>query len=275
MKLMLAERVVELDDPVVMGILNVTPDSFSDGGDFSHAPAALQHARVMIEQGAQIIDVGGESTRPGARAVDSATEIDRVVPLIRQIRSGSDVLISVDTRKAEVARAALEAGADIVNDISALGHDGEMAALVASWQCPVILMHMQGTPETMQENPHYEDVMADLQNFFRERIGFALEAGIGDQQIILDPGIGFGKRLQDNIDIIKNLWMLSEFKKTLLIGLSRKRFLGSIAGEREASERDYESLVAHVAAWKRGAQIFRVHNVAATVRGLKVARALF
>lgn len=275
MKLHLAERSVELDDPVVMGILNVTPDSFSDGGSFLDGRSALLHARSMIEQGAQIIDVGGESTRPGAQAVDAAIEIERLVPLIRQIRQGSDVLISVDTRKAAVARAALEAGADMVNDVSALRYDEDMAGLVASWQCPVILMHMLGTPETMQDNPDYEDVMAEIKAFFAERVSFAMEAGISEQQIILDPGIGFGKRLQDNIDIIKNLWMLAELRKPLLIGLSRKRFLGSIAGEREASERDYESLVAHVAVWKRGAQIFRTHNVAATVRGLKVARVLF
>ncbi len=274
MKLSLPERIVELEEPVVMGILNVTPDSFSDGGIYHDPGQALQHSRLMIEQGAQIIDVGGESTRPGARVVDADTEIERVVGLIRKIKQGSDVLVSVDTRKARVAREALSAGADIVNDISALRYDEEMAAVVASWQCPVVLMHMLGTPETMQESPYYDDVMADLKEFFSERIAFAEEAGIGREQLILDPGIGFGKRVQDNIDIIRNLWSLSVFNLPLMIGLSRKRFLGSIAGEREAAERDWESLAANLAAWKRGAQIFRVHNVAATVRGLKTARAL-
>lgn len=274
MKLSLPERIVELEEPVVMGILNVTPDSFSDGGIYHDPGQALQHSRLMIEQGAQIIDVGGESTRPGARVVDADTEIERVVGLIRKIKQGSDVLVSVDTRKARVAREALSAGADIVNDISALRYDEEMAAVVASWQCPVVLMHMLGTPETMQESPYYDDVMADLKEFFSERIAFAEEAGISREQLILDPGIGFGKRVQDNIDIIRNLWSLSVFNLPLMIGLSRKRFLGSIAGEREAAERDWESLAANLAAWKRGAQIFRVHNVAATVRGLKTARAL-
>ncbi len=274
MKLMLAERNVELEDPVVMGILNVTPDSFSDGGAYIDPDLAWQHARTMVDQGAQIIDVGGESTRPGAQAVDAATESARVVELIRRIKQGSDVLVSVDTRRAQVAKAALSAGADIVNDVSALGYDEEMAAVVASWQCPVVLMHMQGSPETMQDNPYYDDVIADLKRFFSQRIAFALAAGIRHEQMILDPGIGFGKRLQDNIDIIRNLWALAEFDKPILIGLSRKRFLGAIAGEREASERDWESLAANLAAWKRGAQIFRVHNVAATVRGLKTARVL-
>lgn len=274
MKLFLAERNVELEEPVVMGILNVTPDSFSDGGAFNDPRQALMHARLMVEQGAQIIDVGGESTRPGAQAVDRETEMERVVPLIRQIKESSDVLISVDTRKADVAKAALSAGADIVNDISALRYDDEMASLVAHWQCPLILMHMQGSPEHMQDNPFYADVVAEVKDFFSERIRFALEAGISHEQMILDPGIGFGKRVQDNVDIIRNLWALSEFEKPILMGLSRKRFLGSIAGEREASERDWESLVANLAAWKRGAQIFRVHNVAATVRGLKTARVL-
>ncbi len=275
MKLMLAERIVELHDPVVMGILNVTPDSFSDGGTYFDQRQALQHARILAEQGAQIIDVGGESTRPGAQPVDAETEIERVVGLIRQIKQSSDVLVSVDTRKAVVARAALSAGADIVNDISALRDDEEMAALVASWQCPVVMMHMQGSPETMQDNPGYDDVIMELRRFFTERIECALAAGISPEQIILDPGIGFGKRLQDNIDIIKNLWSLAEFKKPIMIGLSRKRFLGAIAGERDAAERDFESLTANLAAWKRGAQIFRVHNVSATVRGLKTARVLF
>lgn len=274
MKIALAERMVELKEPVVMGILNVTPDSFSDGGSFSDPGQALLHSRRMIDQGAQIIDVGGESTRPGAGVLDADTEIERVVGLIRQIKQGSDVLVSVDTRKAKVAGAALSAGADMVNDISALRYDEAMADVVASWQCPLVLMHMLGTPETMQDSPYYDDVMADLSAFFAERIAFAVEAGISREQLIIDPGIGFGKRVQDNIDIIRNLWALSGFNLPILIGLSRKRFLGSIAGERDAAERDWESLAAHIAAWKRGAQIFRVHNVAATVRGLKTARAL-
>jgi len=274
MKLLLAERIVELEEPVVMGILNVTPDSFSDGGLFIDQRMALSHARQMVEQGAQIIDVGGESTRPGAQAVDAQTEADRIVALIRKIKQVCDVLVSVDTRRAAVAKEALSAGADIVNDISGLRYDEEMPAVVASWQCPVVIMHMQGRPETMQNNPSYEDVVAEIKQFFSERIAFASEAGISRDQIILDPGIGFGKRVQDNIDIIKNLWALSEFNMPLMVGLSRKRFLGAIAGEREAAERDWESLAANLAAWKRGAHIFRVHNVAATVRGFKTARVL-
>ncbi len=275
MKLYLRNGFLEKADPLVMGILNVTPDSFSDAGRFFAPAAALEHARAMAEAGADIIDVGGESTRPGASRIGVDEETDRVLPLIARIKEETGALVSIDTSKEEVARLAVEEGnADIVNDISALGFSEHMAATVAELNVPVILMHIQGTPETMQRHPFYADVVAEIIDYFQERIDYALSHGIKKEKIILDPGIGFGKRLEDNIAIIRHLRKFAEFELPLLIGLSRKSFLGLLGGEKAPEKREAETIAANLVAARNGAAILRVHDVAATVKALKVWRRL-
>lgn len=275
MKIHLRDGIRELATPAIMGILNVTPDSFSDGGTFLNPEDALQHARKMVEAGADIIDIGGESTRPGAQAVSEAEEIDRVLPVIRHLKRELDALVSVDTFKEGVARAAiLEGGADMVNDISALRFSPAMAATVAELEVPVVLMHIRGTPTNMQQNPHYEDVVAEIKDHFVERIEFALQAGIRRQKIIIDPGIGFGKSADHNITILQQLASFSELGVPLLIGLSRKSFLGYISGETEPLQREAETLTANVLAAMRGASIIRVHQVEWAVKSMKTLREL-
>jgi dihydropteroate synthase len=275
MKLYLRNGFSEKSDPLVMGILNVTPDSFSDPGRFFEPEAALAHARAMAEAGADIIDVGGESTRPGASRVGVDEETDRVLPLITRIKEETGALVSIDTSKEEVARLAVEEGdADIINDISALGFSEHMAATVAELNVPVILMHIQGTPETMQRHPVYADVIAEIFDYFQERIDYALSHGIKKEKIILDPGIGFGKRLEDNVAIIRHLRKFAEFDLPLLVGLSRKSFLGLLGGEKVPEKREAETLAANLVAAHNGASILRVHDVAATVKALKVWRSL-
>ncbi|HHI67689.1 MAG TPA: dihydropteroate synthase, partial [Planctomycetes bacterium] len=268
--------------PAVMGILNVTPDSFSDGGRWTTPQEALERAALMVEEGAHVLDVGGESTRPGAEEVPPAEEIRRVVPVIRALRENlGGIPISVDTRKAAVAREALLAGADWVNDVSALRHDPEMAELCAGEDCPVVLMHMRGTdPRTMQEGVHYEDPVAEIHAFLRERAAFALQRGIREERILLDPGIGFGKRPGDNLAILKRL---SEFRTLgfpLLVGASRKSFIG-ICLDRPVEERLHGTTAAVAAAVLAGARVVRVHDVkaardaalmAAAVREVEVPR---
>jgi dihydropteroate synthase len=275
MKLYLRNGFFEKSDPLVMGILNVTPDSFSDPGRFFEPEAALAHARAMAEAGADIIDVGGESTRPGASHVGVDEETDRVLPLITRIKEETGALVSIDTSKEEVARLAVEEGdADIINDISALGFSEHMAATVAELNVPVILMHIQGTPETMQHHPVYADVIAEIFDYFQERIDYALSHGIKKEKIILDPGIGFGKRLEDNVAIIRHLQKFAEFDLPLLVGLSRKSFLGLLGGEQAPEKREAETLAANLVAARNGASVLRVHDVAATVKALKVWRSL-
>ncbi len=275
MKLYLRNGFIEKQDPLIMGILNVTPDSFSDAGRFFEPAAALEHARAMAAEGADIIDVGGESTRPGASRVGVDEETDRVLPLITRIKEETGALVSIDTSKEEVARLAVEEGnADIVNDISALGFSERMAATVASLNVPIILMHIRGTPETMQKDPVYADVVAEIFDYFQERIDYALSHGIKKEKIILDPGIGFGKRLEDNVAIVRHLGRFAEFDLPVMVGLSRKSFLGLLGGEKVPEKREAETIAANLVAARNGAAILRVHDVAATVKALKVWRSL-
>ena len=269
------ERQLTLSRPLVMGVLNITPDSFSDGGRFIALSDAVAHALKMVNEGADIIDIGGESTRPGAEPVAEDQEYERVIPVIEELRRETDLPISIDTHKASVARAALKAGADMVNDISSLRFDDLMADLIASEKVPVVLMHMLGTPRHMQENPHYENCVQDIFQFFAERIDYCIKNGIDKAQIILDPGIGFGKRLVDNLDILANLLRFKEFSLPLLVGASRKSFIGMLdANGRAADQRIGGSIAAAVAAVLNGADIVRVHDVAQTVQALKVIQAI-
>ncbi len=275
MKLYLRNGFFEKSEPLVMGILNITPDSFSDAGRFYQNGAALEHARAMAAAGADIIDVGGESTRPGAARVSEEEEIDRVLPAVEKIKQELAVLVSVDTSKEEVARLAVEeGGADIINDISALRFSENMAATVAELNVPVVLMHIKGTPENMQRAPFYADVVAEITDYFQERIDYALSHDIKKEKLILDPGIGFGKRLEDNVAILRNLRQFAAFDLPLLVGLSRKAFLGLLSGEKVPEKRDAETLAANLLAVSNGAAILRVHDVAATVKALKVWRGL-
>jgi dihydropteroate synthase len=275
MKLYLRNGFLEKNGPLVMGILNITPDSFSDAGRFYKNSSALEHARDMAAAGADIIDVGGESTRPGAARIGLEEEIDRVLPAVEKIKQELAVLVSVDTSKDEVARLAVEeGGADMINDISALSFSEHMAATVAELNVPVILMHIKGTPENMQRSPFYADVVAEIKDYFQERIDYALSHEIKKEKLILDPGIGFGKRLEDNIAILRNLRQFAAFELPLLVGLSRKSFLGLLSGEKVPEKRGAESLAANLLAVGFGASILRVHDVAATVKALKVWQAL-
>lgn len=263
---------ITLDCPAVMGILNTTPDSFSDGGRFTVASVAIMHAEKMAAAGAAIIDVGGESTRPGAEDVGEQEEIDRVVPVIEAIRSALDVAISVDTSKPAVMRAAVAAGAAMINDVRALCAEGALEA-AAELQQAVCLMHMQGQPRTMQRAPQYDDVVADVAEFLRERVSVCTQAGIAEDLLVIDPGFGFGKTPEDNIELLANLRQLQEIGLPLLIGVSRKSTLGALTG-REVDERQPASVAAAVLAADRGASIIRAHDVAETVDALRVARAV-
>jgi dihydropteroate synthase len=276
MKFYLKKEFLELEEPVIMGILNITPDSFSDGGTFFRKnDAALKHAEKMVKDGAQIIDVGGESTRPGAEVVGADEEIDRVLPVVEKLKNELEVMVSIDTYKARVAKAAvLEAGADIVNDISALSFSKNMAEVVSRLDVPVILMHIKGTPAKMQKNPYYSDVVSELKQYFYDRIEYAISKGIKREKIIIDPGIGFGKRLEDNIEIIKNLGDFQEFELPVLLGVSRKSFLGKITGEEDPGSREIESVIANLTAHMNGASILRVHHVRNTFKAIQVFKEL-
>jgi len=263
---------ITLDCPAVMGILNTTPDSFSDGGRFTAPSVAIMHAEQMVMDGAAIIDVGGESTRPGAQDVDEQEEIDRVVPVIEAIRSALDVAVSVDTSKPGVMRAAVAAGATMINDVRALRAEGALQA-AAELQQAVCLMHMQGQPRTMQQDPQYDDVVADVTQFLRERVSECTRAGIADHLLVIDPGFGFGKTPEDNVELLANLRQLQEIGPPLLIGVSRKSTLGVLTG-REVDERQPASVAAAVLAVERGASIVRAHDVAETVDALRVVRAV-
>lgn len=263
---------ISLDCPAVMGILNTTPDSFSDGGRFTAPSVAIMHAEQMVAAGAAIVDVGGESTRPGAQDVGEQEEIDRVVPVIEAIRSALDVAISVDTSKPGVMRAAVAAGATMINDVRALRAEGALEA-AAELQQAVCLLHMRGQPRTMQQDPQYHDVVADVIQFLRERVSECTQAGIAKELLVIDPGFGFGKTPEDNIELLANLRQLQEIGPPLLIGVSRKSTLGMLTG-REVDERQPASVAAAVLAVDRGASIVRAHDVAETVDALRVARAV-
>jgi len=255
-----------------MGILNVTPDSFSDGGRFVERGRAVEQARQMVAAGADLIDVGGESTRPGALAVPVEEEMQRVVPVVAELAAQRSVVISVDTTKAAVAAAALGAGARVVNDISALRFDAELAAVVREHGAGVVLMHMQGTPGTMQANPQYGDVVGEVREFLAERIEWAVAQGIGREQIAVDPGIGFGKTAEHNLELLARLAELTTLGCPVLVGASRKSFIGKITGR--AVEGRLAGSVA-VATWSvaQGARILRVHDVAETVDAVRLTEA--
>ena len=256
----------------IMGILNVTPDSFSDGGRFDSLEAARAQAEKLISDGADILDIGGESTRPYAEPVSLNEELSRVVPVIEAIRSVSSIPISIDTYKAEVARQALAAGADIINDVTALQGDPDMIDVVAGCGNDVIIMHMQGTPGSMQDNPRYDNVVAEVKAFLQERIAYMGAAGIDPARIIIDPGIGFGKTLSHNLQLLKNLDQLAESAHQILLGHSRKRFLGDITGLATEDRDGVSAVVSALCA--ATASIIRVHDVAATRHALQVVEAL-
>jgi dihydropteroate synthase len=259
--------------PLVMGVLNVTPDSFSDGGKFASADAAVRHAQEMIAAGADLIDVGGESTRPGAEPVAAEEQIRRVVPVIRQIAQ-LPVVFSIDTTKSSVAEAALDAGAAMVNDISAARDDAAMLPLVARRRVPVILMHMQGTPQTMQQNPTYGDVMAEVMDHLKQRLQAANNAGIVTEKILLDPGIGFGKKINHNLELIRRQGALKRLGRPVVIGTSRKGFIGRITGESEPSKRLFGTAASVAWAIASGADIVRVHDVGPMTQVVKMIRAI-
>ena len=257
----------------IMGILNITPDSFSDGGLFSNKGAAVNQARRLIDDGADVIDIGGESTRPYAPEVSLDEEMNRVLPVIEAIRTFSDIPISIDTTKARVAQEALELGATIINDVSALRNDPEMIDVVKRAGGEVIIMHMKGTPGNMQDNPVYEDVVAEIISFLQERLDTIVAAGVDRRKIIVDPGIGFGKKLEHNLTILKNLEQFSGLNCPLLLGHSRKRFLGDLTGI-DTPDRDMVTAVVSALCCTKGVSIFRVHDVAATRNALKVGYAI-
>jgi dihydropteroate synthase len=273
---------LNLSRPCLMGVLNVTPDSFSDGGRYMSPEAAIARAEELVEEGADMLDIGGESTRPGASPIPLEEEIQRVVPLVEILAQRlPHIPISIDTTKAEVARLALEEGASLVNDVSALQLDSKMAAVVREHQIPVILMHRQGDPRTMQKNPHYTDVVKDIKRFFQERSAFATAQGLKTHQILLDPGIGFGKTVEHNLQILRGIKSFLELDRPLVIGTSRKTFIGKILAADLTSalsrdtvaplspeERLEGTLATHLWAAHQGAHILRVHDVKATRRAL-------
>lgn len=266
------DRQIDLYRVQVMGILNVTPDSFSDGGRFVDPDAAVARARAMAAEGATIIDVGGESTRPGAQPVDVEEELRRVIPVIERL-ADQGLTLSIDTYKAPVARAALESGAHAVNDITALGGDGQMADVVARFGAGLVLMHMKGTPRTMQLNPTYEDVVGEISDFLERRRSYAREKGIADDQIVFDPGIGFGKTVDHNLEILRRLSEFRRLGRPLLVGPSRKSFIGKVLGL-DVGERLEGTAAAVAAAVLGGASIVRVHDVRAMLRVARVAEAI-
>lgn len=256
-------RVLDLAHPQVMGILNVTPDSFSDGGRFRRRDEALRHAAAMVAAGASLIDVGGESTRPGALQVSADEELQRVAPVVEAIAAELDVIISVDTSCPQVFRESARLGAGLINDVRSLRREGALQAAAESG-LPVCLMHMQGEPETMQKNPHYDDLLAEVQAFFAERMAACAAAGIAAERIILDPGFGFAKNLQHNLSLFKHMQVLHGFARPLLVGVSRKSMIGQALG-REVDQRLAGGLALAALAVTKGACILRVHDVAETV----------
>jgi dihydropteroate synthase len=268
---LLLER--DLTFPCVMGVLNVTPDSFSDGGLFVHPEAALRQGVAMVAEGAAIVDIGGESTRPGSDPVSVEQESARVVPVVEALRESVAVPVSVDTSKAEVARRALAAGAAFVNDVTALRSDPEMAAVVAEAGCPVCLMHMLGAPKTMQEDPRYDDVVDEVLRFLEERLATAVAAGVREEQVLLDPGIGFGKTPAHNLLLLRHLDRFVALGRPVVLGTSRKRFLGVIL-DAEPQDRLFGTVATTVMGVLAGAAVFRVHDVRPNVEALRVTDAV-
>ncbi len=268
-----AGRALILDRPRVMGIVNVTPDSFSDGGEHDSADAAVAHALRLAEEGADILDIGGESTRPGADEVSLEEELRRVIPVIERLAGKTALPISIDTSKPEVMRAAVAAGAGMINDVYALRREGALDA-AAALGVPVVLMHMQGEPRAMQAAPEYDDVVADVHRFLAERIFSAEMAGIAKKKIVVDPGFGFGKNTAHNLALLARLDRFVDLGVPVLAGLSRKRTIGELTGRTDPHDRVYGSVAAHLIAAQRGAKLLRVHDVAATVDALKIWNAV-
>jgi dihydropteroate synthase len=258
----------------IMGILNVTPDSFSDGGRHLAVDAALEHARRMIAEGAEILDIGGESTRPGAEPVPVEEEIARTVPVIRAIRREWDGCLSIDTMKAAVAAAALEAGADVVNDVTGLTGDPEMTTVCRDAGCGVVVMHMRGTPRTMQTNPRYEDVVAEVRAFFIERLETLVAAGLDARTLCFDPGIGFGKTLEHNLALLREVGALSPVGRPLLLGVSRKSFIGKILGSDSIEDRNWPTVALTAYGRDAGVRLHRVHDVKPNVEALRMTEAI-
>ena len=271
--LQLGERTIRPDQPQVMGIVNATPDSFSDGGQFADAAAAAAAGADMAAQGAAIVDVGGESTRPGAKPVWEGDEIERIAPIIRQLAAGGTA-VSVDTRKADVMTAAIEAGARLINDVSALTHDDRAAGVVAAAGVPVILMHHQGDPQTMQDDPRYADVLVEIYGWLEERIAAAQAAGIARDKILIDPGFGFGKNVAHNLELMNGLALFHSLGCPLVVGASRKRTVGALSNEAPADQRLGGSIAFALKTVEQGAQIVRVHDVPETVQALRIWRGL-
>ena len=260
---------IQTSKPLIMGVLNVTPDSFSDGGQHFDTDKAIESAKLMISQGADIIDVGGESTRPGAQSVSISDEINRVIPVIEALHRSTNVIISIDTSKPEVMKLAVEAGASIVNDVCALSADSALET-VARLNVDVCLMHMQGSPRTMQKDPTYNDVVDDIKDFFSQKIEACIEAGIAEDKIILDPGFGFGKTLDHNLEILKRFNEFKSFGLPLLAGLSRKSMIGTLLNDRNVGGRVSGSVTAAIIAVQNGADIVRVHDVLETKDALTI-----
>ncbi len=266
---------LSLSRPLVMGILNATPDSFSDGGQYNSVDQAVERVLQMVTELADIIDIGGESSRPGAESISSDDELSRVIPIIKAVRKKTNIPISIDTRKSEVAQQAIDAGADMVNDISAFRTSSDMAKIVAETDVPIILMHMLGTPQNMQSDPTYDSVNNEIISFFGERIQFAVSQGIDKSKLILDPGIGFGKRLSDNLMILSNIDNYRQFHLPILIGTSRKSFIEMLnPSGKDASSRVGGSIASALTAVAGGANIVRAHDVSETVEALKIFQAV-
>ena len=259
---------------LIMGILNVTPDSFSDGGKYLEKNTAINHALEMIDEGADIIDIGGESTRPFSDPVSLKEEISRVVPVIEGIRKESDVCISIDTTKSQVATAALNSGASVINDVSAMEVDPLMVDVALKFDCPLIIMHMKGTPKNMQDDPQYESLISDIKDYLLDRADFIISKGINPKKIVIDPGIGFGKTVENNFEIIKNLNHFTTMNFPVLLGASRKSFIG-ISLNLPEKDRLEGSLAANIIGLQNGAKIFRVHDVAETNKALIIANKIF
>ena len=272
-KLDCAGRILKLDRPQVMGIVNVTPDSFSDGGAHDSVEAAVAHGLRLVEEGADLLDIGGESTRPGAQDVSVEEELRRVIPVIERLARETSLPISIDTSKPEVMRAAVDAGAGMINDVQGLRREGALD-MAATLGVPVVLMHMQGEPRSMQQAPTYDDVVADVHRFLAERIFIAEMAGIARKNIVVDPGFGFGKDTRHNLQLLAQLQRFTELGVPVLAGLSRKRTIGELTGRDDPRERVSGSVAAHLIAAQRGALLLRVHDVAATVDALKIWNAL-
>ena len=271
----IADRAVDLSQhSIIMGVLNITPDSFSDGGEFFTAAKAVEQGARMAAEGAQIIDVGGESTRPGAEPVSAEEELSRVLPVIAKLREKVPALISIDTTKAAVARGALEAGASIINDVTGGRGDPEMMKLAAEKKAAFIIMHMQRTPRTMQTNPHYDDVVGEVADFFRQQYARALECGIDSMAIAFDPGIGFGKTVEHNLELLSNLSRLRIHDRPIVVGVSRKSSLGKMIGSAEMNDRLAPTIAFTALLRERGANVLRVHDVKENVAALRVTERL-